>query len=338
MKKMVCDLCGSGEFTKDDEGLFVCDYCRTKYTPQQAKKMMVEGVVRVDRTDEVEKLISLAKSSLEHQNPEEAYDYASRALEIDTENWEAWFCKGKAAGWRSTLADVRFTEMIGAFKNALGRVPEAEKDSFRKECSSVMNEVAVAVHTISWDHAVEFVQADSTWAEHIGRCQGILSTFSEAYEWGGDRQPLDNIVHVASQLITGIKFDQFDGTPSVRFLQPEYQEQIQALIDDAAEKLRTFDEDYAAPRPEPQKACFVVTATMGNENSFPVVTLRQFRDELMSETALGKRFILWYQEYGPRFASLIQDSWLLRAISMTFVVVPATFTAWILLAFWNRER
>ena len=41
MKKIVCELCESTDFIKE-EGLFVCQSCGCKYTPDDAKRMMRE--------------------------------------------------------------------------------------------------------------------------------------------------------------------------------------------------------------------------------------------------------------------------------------------------------
>ena len=57
MKKIVCEMCGSNDLLKKDN-VFVCQSCGTKYSVEEAKKMMVEGKVdvsgskvKVDDTD-----------------------------------------------------------------------------------------------------------------------------------------------------------------------------------------------------------------------------------------------------------------------------------------------
>jgi len=80
MKRLVCELCGGNDFTKGDDGLFVCGYCRTKYTPAQAQSMIVEGTVRVDRSGEVGNLITLASNALASSNNQEAFDFANKVL------------------------------------------------------------------------------------------------------------------------------------------------------------------------------------------------------------------------------------------------------------------
>lgn len=46
MKKIVCEMCNASDFVKQD-GLFVCQCCGMKYTLEETRKMMVEGVVEV---------------------------------------------------------------------------------------------------------------------------------------------------------------------------------------------------------------------------------------------------------------------------------------------------
>ena len=41
MKAIVCEMCGSQDFVKKN-GMYVCQNCRTKYDPDEAKKLMVE--------------------------------------------------------------------------------------------------------------------------------------------------------------------------------------------------------------------------------------------------------------------------------------------------------
>ena len=42
MKSMVCEMCGSNDIVKKD-GLYVCQFCGTKYSVEDAKKMMIDG-------------------------------------------------------------------------------------------------------------------------------------------------------------------------------------------------------------------------------------------------------------------------------------------------------
>lgn len=334
MKKMVCELCGSNDFTKDDDGRFVCDYCRTKYTPEQAKGMLVEGTVRIDRSDDQEKFVRLAVSSLEHSNASEAYDYANKALEIDTESSEAWFVKAKAAGWSSNLARPRYSEMIGAFERAIDLATEEQRAALKTEAADELNNVAVAAHRLSLNEVEEFTSVDSVWENHIERTDQATEMFFKAHEWGGGEQPLRNVVEVSSGLFNGPEFDNIQGGTTTRTLSERGQAHFRTKIERASQVLRETDPAYQAPQLNvpTSKACFVVTATMGDESSVPVTVLREFREVFLRPNRQGRRFISWYLRHGPALASRIERSRALATISLVFLVAPATTVAASMLA------
>ncbi len=225
----------------------------------------IAGTVRVDRASETHNLIALAVAALDNSNPSEAYDYANRVLEIDTDDANAWTVKGKAAGWSSTMNNFRVAEMLVPSERAEELTPPDDRENFRHECADVMNGVAVAVHNLSWNHAQQFPGVDGVWTGHIGRCKEIVAVLQAAYEWGRERQPLDNIIVIVSNLIRGIKFKVASETRTA-FLVPAYQQQMQQLLEQTATEIRKFDPEYETPHPKKVSAlCFIVTATMGND-------------------------------------------------------------------------
>ena len=48
MQAIKCELCGSNQLIKKD-GYYQCEYCGTKYTPEEAKKMIVSGNVEITK-------------------------------------------------------------------------------------------------------------------------------------------------------------------------------------------------------------------------------------------------------------------------------------------------
>ena len=74
----------------------------------------------------------------------------------------------------------------------------------------------------------------------------------------------------------------------------------------------------------PGGGCFVATATFGNPFAPEVVTLRRFRDEVISQTALGRSLIRLYYFVSPFIATLVSRSKVLKAasrVSLTRVVL-----------------
>ncbi len=99
MKQLTCEMCGSTDLIKQD-GVFVCQSCGTKYSIEEAKKMMVEGTVeivgtvRIDNSGSYDKFIGLAKDAFEDSRYESAYDYCSKALDVNAENPEMILLQG----------------------------------------------------------------------------------------------------------------------------------------------------------------------------------------------------------------------------------------------------
>lgn len=67
MNQLKCEMCGSTDLVKQD-GVYVCQNCGTKYSVEEAKKMMIEGTVdvsgstvKVDQTNELKNLYELAR-------------------------------------------------------------------------------------------------------------------------------------------------------------------------------------------------------------------------------------------------------------------------------------
>ena len=61
MKKLVCEMCGGADLVKQD-GVFVCQNCGTKYSVEEARKMMMEGSVSIEGTVSVEGTVKVDKS------------------------------------------------------------------------------------------------------------------------------------------------------------------------------------------------------------------------------------------------------------------------------------
>ena len=124
MKALKCEMCGSNDVVKQD-GLYVCQNCGTKYTVEEARKMMIEGMVevqgtvKIDKSNEIDNLLKLAQEAISSINGEEAYAYAKRVLEIEPNNAQAWFLRMKGVDLTAILEDLKVLEVINAGNNAI---------------------------------------------------------------------------------------------------------------------------------------------------------------------------------------------------------------------------
>lgn len=136
MKALVCELCGGNDFVKAGD-FFVCQSCGTKYTAEDAKKMMIEGTVdvqgtvKVDNSDFVEKSLKNARRAKQKEDWEETQKYYNIVEQNDPSNIEAIFysCYGKA---KSSLIDSDIFKREAAF-NTLQKCISIIDDNFSLE-------------------------------------------------------------------------------------------------------------------------------------------------------------------------------------------------------------
>ena len=83
-----------------------------------------------------------------------------------------------------------------------------------------------------------------------------------------------------------------------------------------------FEENYRRANQRSNFPCYVVTATMGDENHPRVNIIREFRDSTLVNYHLGQQFIQWYYKNGAVLAKFIEKSWILKKLSYYFMVLP----------------
>ena len=88
MQAIRCELCGSQDIVKED-GLFVCRNCKTKYSPDEARKLV--GTVKIDNSETVENLFTLARRAFQTKNYADAERYYTMILPEAPDNVEACF-------------------------------------------------------------------------------------------------------------------------------------------------------------------------------------------------------------------------------------------------------
>ena len=108
MKKLICEMCGDANLIKDN-GVFVCQSCGCKYTFEEAKKMMIDGIVevtgtvKVDNTEQIENMLVNARRLYKDERFKEAQTLYQQVLAVDRNNVEAILYEGISAGWQGNL-------------------------------------------------------------------------------------------------------------------------------------------------------------------------------------------------------------------------------------------
>lgn len=147
MQTIKCEMCGSNDIIKQD-GIYVCQHCGTKYSVEEAKKMFIQGSIKIDNTASAQNYLILAENASESKNFTDAENYSNKVIEVNPNEAEAWFIKGKAAGWQTTISNLRVNETVNCFNKAL----ELNKDeSFKTNTQSELKDILLASVLLALD-------------------------------------------------------------------------------------------------------------------------------------------------------------------------------------------
>ena len=195
MKALTCEMCGSTNLIKDG-GVFVCQSCGTKYSVEEAKKMMIEGVVSVkgsvvvDNTSSIDNYLIMAKNASKAGNHLEAESYCNKIIEIDSQHCEAWLLKGTSAGWQSTLANIRLEETINCYNNALSFTSESNIETIKKSIHEELSLLSSAITKLACDHFSEFPTFETATSIHLHLLDLVLTIAPIVESNGGDSELL----------------------------------------------------------------------------------------------------------------------------------------------------
>ena len=308
MKALQCEMCGSQDLVKDG-GVFVCQQCGTKYSVEEAKKMMgegavtVTGTVKVDTSDELTNLYEIARRARNDHNDENALKYYDMIMVKDPNSWEANFYVVYYQTMTCKIAEISSAGF--KLEHCLDSVCTLIKDNVTdpEEKTRAMNEIfthsTVAAEMLSSAASRHYNDIDGQirdrfTQEYINNevaARDICYTLGEAIIlYFGE----DNGLLAAQAWKKGIEIH----SKFVKYLQQK-DENIK-LIHEYGDKVRKFEPEYQDPTVE-TSACYVATAVYGSYDCPEVWTLRRYRDYTLDETWYGRLFIKVYYTISPMF-------------------------------------
>ncbi len=321
MNALVCEMCGSNEFVKQD-GNFVCQICGTKYSVEEAKKMMVE----VDNTKKLSNLYERARKSLEVNDLEHAAEYYKQILDENPNDWEAYFYSYLGEFTSFTNAQA------GSVADKLGNTIPAAYDMAIKDCSA--EEAADRIKTISQKTSDRLVNIAATGAALLRQYEGgsLLSPAgkvnSDLYQnlrptasntiiscvlaFNPLEAKLEQIINSNNEIDASICKESLLYIRRARYQIADMQFEPSAgvkeylvkaeLIHEYATKINELDPSFEIPSVESRTnkgGCYVATAVYGSYDCPQVWTLRRYRDYTLAETWYGRAFIHTYYAISP---------------------------------------
>lgn len=130
-----CPNCSGDLRLPDDKKQVKCLYCGFDILVQEAVK--AAGV-------SVENLLKLATTAEKSGNYQEAYDYFTKILEYEPNNYSALFGKAVSAGRLSTGANPRLEELSIGIESAIESAPNSKKAEIKKQAAETISEICVS--------------------------------------------------------------------------------------------------------------------------------------------------------------------------------------------------
>lgn len=310
MKQLTCEMCGSPDLVKQD-GMYVCQNCGTKYSVEEARKMMIEGTVdvsgstvKVDQSSELKNLYELARRAKKDNNSENAQRYYEQILIKDPSSWEANFYTVYYQSMNCKIGQIQSAAI--RLSNCEDTVLQLIKDNISEpqEQRKAVEEMGVRLISISqmlYEAAKNHYQGigDSIRSNYTQELlNNCCATRDICYNFGnyvikffGDDYGKDIAVPCWKTGVTQHK------SVMAFFAQAEMNKNV---IMDYASKIQKYDDSYTAPTINISSGgCYVATAVYGSYDCPQVWTLRRYRDYTLAETWYGRAFIRTYYAISP---------------------------------------
>jgi uncharacterized protein (DUF983 family) len=313
-KPLTCEMCGSTNILRQD-GVFVCQACGTKYSVEEAKKMMVSGTVnvagtvKVDISEKLSNLYKIARRAKEENNDENAAKYYDLILQEDPNSWEASFYSVyyKAMGCKIAEIWSAASSVANCLKSVFPLINEYVKSPEEREHAivEVFNSSFTIANMLSNAATNHFYDIDSQvrdqfqkdYDNNMANTIMIWVNLGDQLErfasW--DKDKAQDILKYATEAwkmaitITNQTFDEMD----------------QAMMEDNffsvakyTEKIKKIAPDYQAPAVK-SSGCYIATAVYGSYDCPQVWTLRRYRDYILASTWFGRCFIRIYYAISP---------------------------------------
>lgn len=154
-----CTSCGA---TQELAANHQCGYCGSAIEQEKAQENYKSST-----TGEVGSLMMMAETAVDATNWEEAFQYYNKALEKDITNSDAWLGKGIAMVYTSKIGELKITEAIAYWKNAIKH--STNQEAMGKRVAKEINEVVNKFYPSLENHFIQFKDLDNSYGELVAK-------------------------------------------------------------------------------------------------------------------------------------------------------------------------
>ena len=315
-----CASCGSPleEFQGKDEKK--CNACGNVTMIIRPPQVVVSPTLTVEADkSRMSNLIGIMTKSMLADNYKEAYEYANKALEIDSNSADLWLAKAVSSFWiRSdqSIIDSGAKEIITYLNSA--KACNVDKPTYDTYAKGIAWNLFYATYYRYLRTHADIINKDNSRSFSAGQTKAVfdyVSLMETAFTINPNR------------LFLEIAIKELSGHEKIRWLGKDGSNIVlnydaKGMRDRLINKLKSVDPSYVAPEIQVPKACFIATAAMGDYDHPVVMDLRLFRDNWLLKRNWGVRFTKWYYTHGPKAAAVIEKSFLLRKITFLLLIKP----------------
>lgn len=154
-----CTSCGASQNISQAQN---CDFCGNLIELESAKNNYQTFL-----NGESGNLLSMAETAIEATNWEEALQFFNQVLTKDITNSDAWLGKGIAIVYTSKIGELKITEAIAYWKNAIKH--STNQEAMGKRVAKEINEVVNKFYPSLENHFIQFKDLDNSYGELVSK-------------------------------------------------------------------------------------------------------------------------------------------------------------------------
>lgn len=305
-----CPNCGASIQLDNERSEGFCSYCGSKVKVEEAQKLMIQGTVKVDTSDELANLYQIARRAKEADNSENAHKYYDMILVKDPNSWEATFYVTYYQAMQCKIAEI--SSAAYSICNCEETVLDLIKTNVGKEeQNNTLIEVYVKLMSIS---SMLFNAAKNHYESIDAQIQ---ADYLQEYIYNAAASA--EIMYTFGNLIISKFGDEYGSTASLAWkdaieIHKDYVKYLQdkdgniKTIEEYVQKIQKFDSTYQKPEVETSAGCYVATAIYGSYDCPEVWVLRRFRDNTLDNYLIGRWFIQTYYAISPTMVRWFGDT------------------------------
>ena len=209
--------------------------------------VVVREAIQAAAVASISNLLRLARAAAQSQNHQEAYQYYTRALELDAHNSEAWAGKAESVGSISNQQTFRIPEMLNYFANSIEAASEPYKTTAKDRASSISCRIISDHYRRMRTGLSPAFGEGATWTFYMNRLAEILKAVDHAHRLIPDNTSILKLgVYLCDDNLGNISYvSRSTGQRALRTLPRDWQNFVSQIRSTYSQKLSPVVESSA---------------------------------------------------------------------------------------------